>query len=97
MSGLSVPEVRVVKEKAQVVVLMSDGCEKATWECTMYDETKGKYADKNTPFAGFLNPLVDSIDNTEEEKCSILKEIISDGTEACSREQDDKTILLGRY
>lgn len=97
VSGLSVREVRVVKEKAQVVVLMSDGCEKATWECTMYDETKGKYADKNTPFAGFLNPLVDSIDNTEEEKCSILKRIISDGTEACSREQDDKTILLGRY
>lgn len=97
VAGLTIPEVRAVNEKPQVVILMSDGCEKATWECTMYNEDLGKYSDKNIPFAGFLNPLLESLDNTNEERFETLKEIISDGTEACSREQDDKTILLGRY
>lgn len=97
VSGLSIPEVMVENIIPQVVVLMSDGCEKATWECTMYDDTLGKYADKNIPFAGFLDPLVTSLDNVGEDRFSTLKEIISDGTEACSREQDDKTVLLGRY
>ena len=97
VAGLTIPEVRLVKERPQVIVLMSDGCEKATWECTMYNEELGKYADKNIPFAGFLNPLIESLDNGNEERFETLKEIISDGTEACSREQDDKTILLGRY
>ena len=97
VSGLSIPEVMVENIIPQVVVLMSDGCEKATWECTMYDDALGKYADKNIPFAGFLDPLVTSLDNVGEDRFSTLKEIISDGTEACSREQDDKTVLLGRY
>ena len=97
VAGLPIPEVRVVREKPQVVVLMSDGCEKASWECTMYNEELGKYADKNIPFAGFLNPLVESLDIADEERFETLKEIISNGTDACSREQDDKTILLGRY
>lgn len=95
--GLSVPEVRIIKEKPQVVILMSDGCEKATWECTMYDEDLGKYTDKNTPYAGFLNPLIHALDDSEEAKLSTLQDIISNGTEACLREQDDKTILIGRY
>lgn len=97
VSGLSIPEVMVENTLPQVVVIMSDGCEKATWECIMYDNTLGKYADKNLPFAGFLDPLVTSLDNVGEDRFSTLKEIISDGTEACSREQDDKTVLLGRY
>lgn len=97
VAGLSIPEVMVENTIPQVVVLMSDGCEKATWECTMYNDALGKYTDKNQPFAGFLDPLVISLDNVDEDRFLTLKEIISDGTEACSREQDDKTILLGRY
>lgn len=99
IGGLFIPEVRTIRKKPQVVVLMSDGCEKATWECTMYNEDIGKYADKNTPFAGFLNPLVQALDesDSEENRLMTLQEIISSGTEACVREQDDKTFLMGRY
>lgn len=97
INGLSIPEVRVIEEKPQVVILMSDGCEKASWECVMYDDVLGKYADKNTPYAFFLDPLLQALDDSKSNRQLTLQEIISNGTDICRREQDDKTMLIGRY
>ena len=43
MSGVMVPEARIIKEKVQAFTLMSDGCENTSWKFNQYDESTEKY------------------------------------------------------
>lgn len=96
--GSYVPETRIVHDTASCVVLMSDGCEMAAWECVIWNSELGKYEDLNNPYPRFLDPLVNTLEDTpREEKILALKEIMDCGTEACRKERDDKTILIGIY
>lgn len=95
ISGVNVPETRVVNEPTQAIVLISDGCERSCWECSIYDSTLGKYVDVNKPYPKFMNPLIDSI--IKEEESNMLKlfiDIIDKGTKICETERDDKTMLI---
>lgn len=93
-----VPEVRIVNDSVSSIVLMTDGCERAAWECVIWNEELGKYEDRNNPYPKFLDPLLDALDETpREEKILCLQEILECGTEACRREPDDKTMLIGIY
>lgn len=93
-----VPEVRIVNDSVSSIVLLSDGCERAAWECVIWNEELEKYEDRNNPYPKFLDPLLDALDETSrEEKILCLQEILECGTEACRRESDDKTMLIGIY
>ena len=99
MSGAFLPDVRVVNELPEVVVLMSDGCENITWSCYARDEQTGHYYDPNVPFAGFFNPLLEEMnrDLTPEQRLDRLIEIINVGTRAGKAEHDDRTMLFGVF
>lgn len=95
VGGVYVPETRVFVGIPKAIVLMTDGCERASWECSIMDPDLGKYIDKNRPYHGFMNPLLDALNETkDDEKLQLFIDIIDHGTNACEREIDDKTMLL---
>lgn len=99
MSGVYLPETMVITEKPKAIVIMSDGCEKFTWLCTAYDNENKTYYDRNRPFEGFLNPLIDEMNVISDpiDRVNRLIEIINLGTAEAKREQDDRTLLLGVF
>lgn len=95
VSNVYVPETRVVREIPKAVVLISDGCERSCWECSILDTTLGKYTDINRPHPGFMNPLIESIVNEDDSnRFKLFVDIIDKGTKSCQTERDDKTMLI---
>ncbi len=97
MSDVYLPDVRVVHELPQAVVLMSDGCENITWSCYAQDKETGRYYDPNLPFAGFFEPLLEEMNSAADKdaRAERLIEIINVGTRAGKQEHDDRTMLFG--
>lgn len=94
VSGVTVPEVKVIRGTPKAIVLMSDGCERAAWECSIYNDLKGRYEDVNLPHPAFMNPLLESINVESEDRLQLLIDIMDRGTRACEQERDDKTMLI---
>ncbi|NCX96600.1 MAG: hypothetical protein EBX41_09395, partial [Chitinophagia bacterium] len=61
LSGLEVPEMRVIREIPYAFTLMSDGCEKASFLCSVFNKDEQKWTDPNLPFPGFFDPLIDQL------------------------------------
>ena len=95
VSNVYVPETRVVRDIPKVVVLISDGCERSCWECSIFDTNIGKYTDVNSPHPGFMEPLIESrIAEEDSNRFNLFVDIIDKGTKACQTERDDKTMLI---
>lgn len=99
MSNVFLPDTKVIEERPKAFVLMSDGCENFTWQCTAYNKEEQKYYDPNLPFGGFLNPLIDEMNAIKEcdKRVERLIDIINIGTSEARKEQDDRTLLLGVF
>lgn len=101
MSGVSVPETRVIRESAKSFVLMSDGCEHTSWDCNLYDAEKGIYYDPNTPHAAFFNPLIETLKEHRKEQLPFIERsekwsnYLDKGNKSFIKETDDKTMILG--
>lgn len=95
LNGVFVPEVFVITERPKAVVLISDGCERLSWECSIRNDVSGRYVDRNLPYRGFMSPLLDALNETSDnDKLELFQNILDCGTSACERELDDKTMLL---
>lgn len=98
LGGIFVPEITIVRGMPKAIVLMSDGCERASWECSIMDIEKGKFVDNNIPYKGFMNPLIEALDScSHEDRMQLFVDILNHGTTACERELDDKTMLLAVF
>lgn len=101
MSGVSVPETRVIRESAKSFVLMSDGCEHTSWDCNLYDADKGIYYDPNTPHVAFFNPLIETLKEHRKEQLPFIdrsekwSNYLDRGNKSFIKETDDKTMILG--
>ena len=101
MSGVSVPETRVIRESAKSFVLMSDGCEHTSWDCNLYDAAKGIYYDPNTPHVAFFNPLIETLKEHRKEQLPFIdrsekwSNYLDKGNKSFIKETDDKTMILG--
>lgn len=98
LSGVSVPEVRIIKDVPNAVAILSDGCENFSWNCLQINKETNKMVDKNTPYDVFWNSLIDTIDKTDKDlKMDSFLRLIDNGSETCRLEQDDRTLMLGLY
>lgn len=101
MSGVSVPETRVIRESAKSFVLMSDGCEHTSWDCNLYNADKGIYYDPNTPHVAFFNPLIETLKEHRKEQLPFIdrsekwSNYLDKGNKSFIKETDDKTMILG--
>lgn len=101
MSGVSVPECMVIRERPIAFTLLSDGCEAHSFECSKMDQVTNKWHDPNIPFSKFFNPLVTSLKGMYENKVPIDKidtkwrTFVEEGTPGLKEESDDKTLIMG--
>ena len=93
-------ESQIITEPFDAFVLMSDGCENICYETTIFNEETKLYEHINKPFAGFLNPIIQTIQNlyeqgkTEQEINLLWEDYLNDGTDEFAKEQDDKTLII---
>lgn len=101
MSGVRVPESRVIRDRATAFTLMSDGCESHSFELGYFDKEEQKFIEQNKPFPRFFEPLLLTLKGMKKEGLSeeeILEKwarFVADGSENLSNEPDDKTLILG--
>ena len=100
MSGVNVPECRVIKTVPSAFVLMSDGCEQHSFECSLIDANTGSWSDPNKPYNKFFDPLVSTLKNMATSPITVdiqesWSSFLKNGTEGLRNESDDKTMILG--
>lgn len=90
----------VIRETVNAFCLMSDGCEKASFECNLFDQESETYFDPNKPYPLFFNPIVQTLINlkeqnqTQEEINTLWENFLTHGNERLKIEPDDKTMIL---
>lgn len=83
--------------------LLSDGCERASFEILKYNEIEGKYFDPNIPFKPFFEPnylnLVKlRVANLDQIAMNQLwSEFLDKGTIKLENETDDKSMILSVF
>lgn len=98
LSGVSVPEVKIIKERPEVVAVLTDGCENFSWNCLQMNPDSNCLVDTNTPFPNFWNPLVQSVrESAKETRMNDFITFVDSNTFECRSEQDDRTLILGIY
>lgn len=90
----------VVEQNVNAFCLLSDGCEKASFSCNLYDEQTGVFYDPNLPYPAFFDPNVKALRQLHEQKMSqeqvnqLWASFLKSGNERLLREPDDKTMVL---
>ena len=101
MSGVTVPESRIVREQVSAFTLMSDGCEGTSWLWNQYNESTKKYYDPNMPHNTFFDSLIETLQLFRKKKTPIEERkekwyhFIKEGNTSFIKETDDKTMILG--
>ena len=91
----------MIKEDVKAFVLMTDGCQKGSFEVNIYDPIKNKFSDPNRPFAKFFDPNVQGLHalyrdgKTQAEINQLWSGFLEKGTRQFKAEGDDKTMILG--
>lgn len=95
INDVYVPETRVVIDKPQAVMLLSDGCENFSWNCNQYSEI-GEIQDVNTPYVEFWDSLKLEMSQSNDYKQSFVK-FIDSFNEACLKESDDRSMIFAEF
>ena len=91
----------VIKDNIKAFCLLSDGCEKAAFECNLFDVETETYFDPNKPYPLFFNPNVKILpelhkqNKTQEEINILWGKFLTTGNVKLKIEPDDKTLILG--
>lgn len=95
MSGIYIPDSIVVHCSPIAVVMITDGCENSSWNCTQFDPDIEKYVDVNTPFEPFWDSLIEML--SDDKSYYHMVKYVDSSSEPCILEEDDRTLLLGVY
>ena len=92
-------ESRVIPEVVSAFCLLSDGCEKVSFEVNLYDENVERFYDPNRPYPPFFNALQKSLltlheQQTQQEINALWADFLTNGHERLRTETDDKTMIL---
>ncbi len=97
-------ESNVIEDKIKSFCLLTDGCEKASFQCNVFDQDKQKYLDPNIPFKEFFHrninvhlPMLYRSGTNQEEINRLWVEFLSNGNTNLKNEPDDKTMVLAVY
>lgn len=91
----------VIRENVEAFTLLTDGCEKSSFEVNIFDPRKNKFFDLNKPFPKFFNPnmkglrMLNKEGKTQAEINKLWAGFLTNGTEQFKTETDDKTMVLG--
>ena len=101
ISGVKLPECRVIDEVATAFALLTDGCEKHSFFCSKFDQEINQWSDPNMPAEKFFNPLIENLKNLKATNETLTEantkwiKFLNEGTPNLKSEPDDKTMILG--
>jgi len=101
MSGVKVPEYRVITDPPTAFTVISDGCETHSFELGYFDKDQQKFIKENKPYPKFFEPLTEALKGMHQEGLSQNEindkwsSFVGQGTEKFKNEPDDKTLILG--
>ena len=96
LSGVLVPESRVIRCVPKAFILMSDGCEKTMWQCTTKASDSMHYYDANSPHEPIINELISDLAKVKQNKLNEkLFKLLADEIPSLKKEQDDKSVIVG--
>ena len=93
-------ETIVVRQPVSAFCLLSDGCERASFEVNLRDEQSGKYYDPNRPYKPFFEPNIAALQElhrnqtTSKNLAQLWARFLENGNETLRTEPDDKTMIL---
>ena len=93
-------ESNVIEDDVISFCLLSDGCEKASFECNLYNQENEIYFDPNIPYSLFFNPNLKILTELHEQNKSqdeinkLWESFLIAGNEKLRSEPDDKTLIL---
>jgi len=91
---------KVINNPVEAFCLLSDGCEKASFQINLFDKEKEIYFDPNLPYPNFFNPNIEALkqlkeaSKTQEEINELWTEFLTNGNPKFQVETDDKTMIL---
>ncbi|GAB4407307.1 MAG: PP2C family serine/threonine-protein phosphatase [Microscillaceae bacterium] len=94
---------RRIEGPVQAFALLSDGCERHSFVCNVWQEEEKRFVDPNTPFPNFFNPLVANLrqmhqkGTQEKEMKEKWEKFLKEGHPRLKTEPDDKTMVLGVF
>ncbi|WP_110518690.1 PP2C family serine/threonine-protein phosphatase [Herpetosiphon llansteffanensis] len=96
-------ECQVINEQINGFVLISDGCEKHTFQCSQFDQATQRWHDPNQPHQQFFDRLQQLFREKKQKGQdlhslqSMFKDILERGNTGFANEPDDKTMILGLW
>jgi hypothetical protein len=97
ISGVSVPETKIINAPIEAFILMSDGCENGMWhKDKRIDKSDGdfQYIPVNQPFVPAIDKLFEFIKNSEDKE-NLLYQFLEKYNKSLQAETDDKTVVFG--
>ncbi len=91
----------LITEAPLAFALLSDGCERHSFVCNVWDEASKKYIDPNQPFEKFFKPLTKNLHEMQKQGMApeAMKakwsSFLQGGNSSLKNEPDDKTMILG--
>ena len=100
ISGVSVPETKVIDKPISAFILMSDGCEDGLWiknKKETLPDGDFKYVTLNQPFSPAIEKLIQVIQDKryDKQREEVLFQFMDKYNDNLKAEVDDKTICLG--
>lgn len=92
--------INYIQEEIKAFTLLSDGCERHSFICNVWDEASQKYIDPNQPFDKFFNPLLENLRKMHANQISASEmkqkweKFLREGNAKLQNEPDDKTMIL---
>jgi hypothetical protein len=96
-------DANVIQESITAIALLTDGCERASFEMLSFDEETGKYFDPNKPFKPFFEPNYHNLFKMKwagfsQDKINRLwAGFLENGNPKLKAESDDKTMILAVF
>ncbi|GEM_PF-6721151 len=94
-------ESHLILEPASAFALLTDGCEKSSFECSQFDTHTQKWHDPNKPFEKFFQPItqklleMQQLGLSEIEIAQRWQKFLEQGNDKLKQEEDDKTMVIG--
>jgi hypothetical protein len=91
----------VIAEEIEAFALLTDGCERHSFVCQLWNEAESKLIDLNQPFPNFFNPVCQHLQKLQKEGLSEAQiqqswaDFWTKGTPSIENEPDDKTMVIG--
>ena len=91
------------EDQITAFTLLTDGCERASFEILKFNETDDKYFDPNLPFKPFFEPNCQNLTKlnnakfSQEQINSLWEKFLQSGNQKLINETDDKSMTLSVY